>query len=130
MVSVYFQNFSTKVDATRHKRPRESLMFEQDIHLLERILTLTLEWKYQKELLGKASPHAPSVSPKRFFCCGCGLFYDVDDVPAGQKAFDSHGASREYLDRHIRNAIVVRVVRVETIEGQVAFLSKVSDAEN
>ncbi|KAI9913178.1 hypothetical protein PsorP6_005661 [Peronosclerospora sorghi] len=43
------------------------------------------EWKYQKELLGKASPHTPSVYPKRFFRCSCGLFYDVDDVPAGQE---------------------------------------------
>ncbi|KAI9909305.1 hypothetical protein PsorP6_014891 [Peronosclerospora sorghi] len=86
------------------------------------------DWKYQKDLLGKASPHAPSVFPKRFFRCG--LFYDVDDVPTGQEAFDSQGASRKYLNRHIRNAIVVRVVRVETIEGQVTFILKVSDAEN
>ncbi|KAI9909140.1 hypothetical protein PsorP6_014492 [Peronosclerospora sorghi] len=86
------------------------------------------EWKYQKELLGKASPHEPSVSPTRL--SRCGSFYDEDDVPAGHEAFDSHGASRKYLDRRIRNAIVVRVVHVETIEGQVTFLSKVSDAEN
>ncbi|KAI9916450.1 hypothetical protein PsorP6_017146 [Peronosclerospora sorghi] len=127
----FLQHFSTQVDATRRKRPRESFMFDQDIHLLDAHFDMdtpsTEEWKYQKELLGKASPHAPSVSPTHF--CRCGSFDDEDDVPAGQEAFDSNSASRKYLDRHIRNAIVVRVVRVETMEGQVTFLLKVSDAE-
>ncbi|KAL4167376.1 hypothetical protein KRP22_012862 [Phytophthora ramorum] len=54
--------------------------------------------------------------------CRCGRSSSLDE----EEAFDPHSASREYLDLHIRYAVVVRVVRVE---ADAMFVLKVSDAE-
>ncbi|KAF1794090.1 VPS9 domain [Phytophthora cactorum] len=79
----------------------------------------------QTALRRKKLPHTSSASAMRVCRCGrvsrCSLMED--------EAFDPHSASREYLDLHIRYAVVVRVVRVETVEGHALFVLKVSDAE-
>ncbi|ETP40519.1 hypothetical protein F442_12131 [Phytophthora nicotianae P10297] len=79
----------------------------------------------QTALRRKKLPHTSSASAMRV--CRCGR------VSRGSllenEAFDPHSASREYLDLHIRYAVVVRVVRVETVDGHALFVLKVSDAE-
>lgn len=70
----------------------------------------------QSRTLGKKLPHTKSMR-----ACRCGK--SVTD------AFDPHSASREYLDLHIRYAVVVRCVRVDTVDGHTAFVLKVKDAE-
>ncbi|CEG42216.1 Vacuolar sorting protein 9 [Plasmopara halstedii] len=79
----------------------------------------------QPELLRMKFPHTPSASFMRVCCCG----ERNRSTMAEDEAFESHSAFREYLDLHIRYAVVVRVVRVEIVDGQVIFVLKVSDAE-
>ncbi|GMF64783.1 unnamed protein product [Phytophthora lilii] len=80
---------------------------------------------------GRNLPRTASTSAMRV--CRCGKVSRAssldDEELARQEAFDPHSASREYLDLHIRYAVVVRVVRVETVEGHAVFVLKVSDAE-
>ncbi|KAG1709530.1 hypothetical protein DVH05_020180 [Phytophthora capsici] len=83
------------------------------------------------ELRRKKLPHTSSASAMRVCRCGKvsrGSMLE-DEEAARQEAFDPHSASREYLDLHIRYAVVVRVVRVETVDGHTVFVLKVSDAE-
>ncbi|POM75666.1 Hypothetical protein PHPALM_7195 [Phytophthora palmivora] len=78
--------------------------------------------------LRKTLPHTSSASAIRV--CRCGKVSRgslLEDVR--HETFDPHSASREYLDLHIRYAVVVRVVRVETVDGHAMFVLKVSDAE-
>ncbi|EGZ10150.1 hypothetical protein PHYSODRAFT_521892 [Phytophthora sojae] len=81
--------------------------------------------------LSDALPRTASASAMRLCHCGRvsrGSSLDEEET-ARQEAFDPHCASREYLDLHIRYAVVVRVVRVENVEGHDLFVLKVSDAE-
>ncbi|KAE9349309.1 hypothetical protein PF008_g6966 [Phytophthora fragariae] len=81
----------------------------------------------------KSLPRTASASASAMRLCRCGRVSrgsSLDEEEAArQEAFDPHSASREYLDLHIRYAVVVRVVRVETVEGHDLFVLKVSDAE-
>lgn len=59
---------------------------------------------------------------------------DVDDEPAdaeagARAAIDLYSASREYLDLHLRYAVVVRVVDVEVADSQTRYVIRVEDAE-
>ncbi|CAH0487304.1 unnamed protein product [Peronospora farinosa] len=86
----------------------------------------------QMELRSKKLPRTSSASLRRVCLCKKERvsLASEDKTDAGrQEAFDSHNASQEYLDNHIRYAVVVRVVKVETIKGQTMFVLKVSDAE-
>ncbi|GMF44333.1 unnamed protein product [Phytophthora fragariaefolia] len=76
----------------------------------------------------KALPRAASASALRLCRCGrASRGSSIDE--AEREAFDPRSASREYLDLHIRYAVVVRVVRVDSVEGHAVFVLKVSDAE-
>ncbi|KAG7391388.1 hypothetical protein PHYPSEUDO_004923 [Phytophthora pseudosyringae] len=81
----------------------------------------------QTELRRKKLPHTSSASAMRV--CRCGKVSRGSLLEDEEAAFDPHSASREYLDLHIRYAVVVRVVRVETVDGHAMFVLKVSDAE-
>ncbi|CAI5736926.1 unnamed protein product [Peronospora destructor] len=77
-------------------------------------------------------PRTSSASLMRVCLCNkarCSLASEEEADAGRQEAFDPHNASREYLDIHIRYAVVVHVVKVETINGQAMFVLKVSDAE-
>ncbi|KAI9983385.1 hypothetical protein PInf_007405 [Phytophthora infestans] len=78
----------------------------------------------QTTLRSKKLPHTSSASA--MCVCRCGM---SRGSLLESEAFDPHSASREYLDLHIRYAVVVRVVRVETVESHTVFVLKVSDAE-
>ncbi|KAG7397851.1 hypothetical protein PHYBOEH_012042 [Phytophthora boehmeriae] len=76
----------------------------------------------------KTLPHSSSGSMLRV--CKCGRVSRASSAAEEiQEDFDPHSASREYLDLHIRYAVVVRVARVETVDGHAAFVLRVKDAE-
>ncbi|RLN93354.1 hypothetical protein BBJ28_00011558 [Nothophytophthora sp. Chile5] len=94
---------------------------------------------------GGALPRTTSVSTLRVCRCGqvsratpCRVSMTEEGLEEAEgsgvyggsgDAFDPLSASREYLDLHIRYAVVVRVVRVETVEGHATFVLRVADAE-
>jgi hypothetical protein len=83
----------------------------------------------QSRLRSKALPRTSSAAAMRV--CRCGRVSSSSSLLDDEEAapFDAQSASREYLDLHIRYAVVVRVLRVETVDGHTLFVLKVSDAE-
>ncbi|TDH72642.1 hypothetical protein CCR75_001013 [Bremia lactucae] len=87
----------------------------------------TFQFHDQKQPQVLRKKHSNTSSSSVVHVCRCSKLSRSSDVE--NEAYDPHSATREYLDMHIRYAVVVRVVRVETMEKQTLFVLKVSDAE-
>ncbi|OWZ09749.1 hypothetical protein PHMEG_00017498 [Phytophthora megakarya] len=83
--------------------------------------------KPDQPALSKTLPHTSSMLATPVCCCGRVSRSSLEEDAT--QSFDPHTAYREYLDLHIRYAVVVRVVRVETVKNHAMFVLKVSDAE-
>ncbi|CAH0474490.1 unnamed protein product [Peronospora belbahrii] len=86
----------------------------------------------QIELRRQKLPHITSPSLRRGCHCSKARYVVSIHEEANarkQEIADPHNASKEYLDMHIRYAVVVRVARVDTIDGKDIFVLKVSDPE-
>ncbi|RLN51657.1 hypothetical protein BBJ29_003271 [Phytophthora kernoviae] len=80
--------------------------------------------------LGRKKTLAHTTSASMLRVCKCGRVSRASSVGEEiREDFDPHSASREYLDLHIRYAVVVRVVRVEPVNGRTVFVIRVKDAE-